>query len=705
MRSTLRSRLADEDFLQLQQAAIDRLNDLRAERQAQGMERKLEKYERIAASDFQHRLCPDLQNQSIFDRSNKSLQIVRSIGRFLKARMAKDLFGSNPWFAAHPEGPSSFVLAGEIQKHADWKLRQADYKPVAKKALETALDLGWVALKTTWKTVEDVSESMAAILFDPKGRVAGGEGEGGFGVNGDNDEEEEEEEEGGQPVIAQDGSYIHQDDETLAQPRDPETGEASTGHVFARAPHISPPNAANGLKWRPHLIENVQRLYHGLDVQPVYWKDVLWPVTAAKVDLEHCDVVAHTREMTRDELAAQYDPDGDDKDVQAILEQLTDADTNAKTEANMAKPQYDEAPKVNTDVSQGTYKVTELYMRRLLPGNHKPSRIVVVLLEERQEILWCEYLAAISPAAECPIHVVAVNQVAGRAYGRGLYELYEMPAEVADRLINSVLWRNAINADPVKFWNPTLTKEGDSDPHLTIEPGKTYTAKNPQTKASDILSTIAIPDLDSRTWTMLELFMQLIQTESGVTNATQGDMSDLPSNNTATGVNSLLESSSVLHFDVLEELRDGLTPQLRYAVQLIYFRQDGDETYEYLEGNAAAVMTLQQAAALAKLSLRVEILLTRAKNQELRDAALAAIPHGWNFWQALRNDPESALHMLPLYLQVFRALQIDNAETFFPAPRDIQALVEQRKAAMTAQSGGGGQPGQSDQGVGPAGGI
>jgi len=178
--------------------------------------------------------------------------------------------------------------------------------------------------------------------------------------------------------------------------------------------------------------------------------------------------------------------------------------------------------------------------------------------------------------------------------------------------------------------------------------------------------------------------MQLIQVESGVTNANQGDMSDLPSNNTATGVNSLLESSSVLHFDVLEDLRDGLTPPLGYAIELIYFRQDQDETYEYLEGDAGAVMTLAQASALSKLPMHVEILLTRSKRQELRDAALAAIPHGWNFWQAVQSDPQAALHMLPLYLQVFRALEIDNADSFFPKPADLQRAIEAHRAQAQA---------------------
>ena len=171
---------------------------------------------------------------------------------------------------------------------------------------------------------------------------------------------------------------------------------------------------------------------------------------------------------------------------------------------------------------------------------------------------------------------MTVNQVKHRAYGKGLHETYEKMASMADQLLCSILYRNKINSDPVKIWNPDRTKEGKANPTLIIEPGRTYSIDGSQWGPKDILETVQIPDLDSRTWQLMELFMQLVQVDSGVTNANQGDMSDLPSNSTATGVNSMLESSSVLHQYVLDEIRDSLTPHLGYAIELIYKMQDRD---------------------------------------------------------------------------------------------------------------------------------
>ena len=129
-----------------------------------------------------------------------------------------------------------------------------------------------------------------------------------------------------------------------------------------------------------------------------------------------------------------------------------------------------------------------------------------------------------------------------------------------------------------------------------FKPGKTYQPARQGLAKADILDFIELPDLDSRTWQLWEVFMQVIQVDSGVTNATQGDLSGLPQNTTATGINSMLETSSVLHLEILDELRDGLEKHLSYCAEVAYFRQDTDETYEYLEGDGAdAVIALDPA--------------------------------------------------------------------------------------------------------------
>lgn len=715
-KSALRSRLTEDQLTKLVDYAMRRLQQLDGERAGSGWFSKREKFEKIAASDYDHRKSSDLLNQSIFDLSNMPMQIVRSVRRFLLARVSKDMFGSAPWFAAKPEGRLDAVLADEIQKHADWKFRAARFTEKAKTALGCVLDLGDVPVKTTWKVETDVSEREATVLCDSKGK----------------------------PVLTPDGDYIFDSDETVplsqltaeqqgvdelgeeesspeadAVVSFPSPGQQQTGAaenpqiaqmdaegdaaqpdadalVFRKAPEIA---LQPDYQWLPHYIEETTRLYNGLDVATCEWRDVLYPMNAPALELgAECDFIAHRYQVPLKSLRPRFDPDWqDDKradaDLAAVVDLLKNSPGEPQTEAAKPKEAHGEAQANVTDEENPPVKCTECYFLYDCFGDGIPRRIFLVLNEDNQLHIHVDYLATISPRAQAPIHLPAVNRVPGRAYGRGLYEVYELAQDAIDRLLNSVLYRNKGNSDPVKIFNPHNTLEGKADPNLRIMPGKTLTSAQKGIQPQDILSFIEMPDLDTRTWQLMELFMQLIQVESGVTNANQGDLSSLPSNGTATGVNSLLESSSVLHFFVLEELRDGLTPQVRYAIELIYFKQDEDETYAYLEGEADAVLSLSQAQQLRNLPMNVEILLTRAKQQAQREAAFAAIPFGERFYTMLATNPDAAIRLRPLYVQAFRGLEIDNADTFFPSAQEIQALMEaaaaaamqQQQAAATAQ--------------------
>ena len=91
-------------------------------------------------------------------------------------------------------------------------------------------------------------------------------------------------------------------------------------------------------------------------------------------------------------------------------------------------------------------------------------RLWLVLLPEFDQCLFADFRANVSPRAAKPIHLVTVNQVKHRAYGKGLHETYEKMANVADGLLCAILYKNKINSDPTKIWNPDRTNEGAANP-------------------------------------------------------------------------------------------------------------------------------------------------------------------------------------------------------------------------------------------------
>lgn len=688
MDTALRRSLTDDQYDRLKRAAIARYKAISEESERSKLEDDLQRYEKRAEGNYADRQLPGNLNrplQKIFGLKNESLGIVRSVKRFLLARICKDLFGGEPVFYVRPEGKVDKDLAEAMQKHAGWKLRLANYKAKIKRAIDTLLDVGFVPIKTTWDVQEDVSESLESILVHKVD---------------------------GTPVCTQDGDYIYQDDETFdvnaqngedpddpaagapAQP-DPEPDLNDPGEAADMEPPAPPVLAikkapevvldASLYEWREHLVEQRMRLYSGLCVDACERKDVFWPMNVA--ELEEADMVAHRFGSKLSALRARYAPESfsdeddsgtadatepQDSEVTAILDRLKNYSSSPKAEAE--KPMDKEAEVTGQD-EDPTILTAECSFDFDCFEDGRPRRLHLVLLPEVNECIYAEYRAALAPRAAKNIHLLAINRRKNRAYGRGLYEVYENLADAADQLLNAILYRNQYVSDPTKIWNPHNTNEGKANPDLKFEPGTTYSTSGSQIDPKSILTTIEIPDLDERTWKLMELFMQLIQLDSGVTNANQGDVSNLPSNSTATGINSMLESSSVLHQYVLEEIRDCLTPQLAFAIGLIYLRQDEDETYEYLEDDgtpqaaAAQVMALKDAKKLRHLPLNVDILLTRTKRQEQREAATAAIPVGVQYGQL---PPPDQARMRDAFVQLFRALDFDNPEDFFPAP-DLNA--------------------------------
>ncbi|MEP6672351.1 MAG: hypothetical protein ABJF10_24515 [Chthoniobacter sp.] len=691
MNSALHKSLSEDQYKRLVKAALCRYKAISEEKERSQLEEDLKRFELRAEGDYSDRTTPGNANrplQKIFSLKNETLGIIRSVKRFLLARICKDLFGSEPIFYVRPEGKVDKPLAEAMQKHAGWKLRQADYKAKIKRAIDTLFDVGFVAIKTTWDVQEDVSESLEMILVHKAD---------------------------GAPVLTQDGDYIYEDDETFdpneqGQPVDAASAEGSEQgqpagvegmqEEAAETPEqeaAEQPEAATPLlafvkapevvldaslyTWAEHLVEQKVRLYSGLRIDACERKDVFWPINVP--NMEESDMIAHRYDRPLSELRAKYAPESFDEDaeeqgpaaeepekvdseVSAILGKLKNESQSPKSEAS--KPMKNEAEASGQD-EDPMIQVAECSFDFDCFEDGKPRRLHLVLLPQQNECIYAEYRAAMAPRAAKNIHLLAINRRRNRAYGRGLWEVYENLADAADQLLNAILYRNSYVADPTKIWNPQNTAEGKANPDLKFEPGATYSTVSSQTDPKNILNVIEIPDLDERTWKLMELFMQLIQLDSGVTNANQGDVSNLPSNSTATGINSMLESSSVLHQYVLEEIRDCLTPQLAFAIGLIYLKQDGDETYEYLQNDAdpaaEQVMLLKDAKKLRHLPMNVDILLTRTKRQEWREAATAAIPMGVQYGQL---PPADQTRMREAFLQLFRALDFPNPEDFFPLP-------------------------------------
>lgn len=730
LRSALQARLTPEQ----QKDHLD-FCDRNVQRQRKDRDQlfsaKFLKYQKMAMSDFGHRrhgIRDNPQQTSIFDRENFSVQLVRSVVKFILSRIHKDVFGSSPWFSVTPQGPHDAALASQVTKHSGWKLDAADWKGMGREVMQTALELGWAATKTAWSKIEDVSESLRPVLYDPKTKQNLVTQTGEF-IYADDDTEEAPE--GWQmpadliaPAIGPVEALPLEGEEppptSLPAPSDlellapqpegemplPESGEMGMApqapiRVFSKDPTIPAPDAVNGFTFHDSLVEERIRLYSGLDVSVLGWNDVTWEMNARSAELgKGCSFMSVTHTRSIEQLRSVFNPDGQNTKLEETFKTLHNKQ-NELADGDKPKEGTGEPEVEGTDDPENpTIRVVECYYtRRVIPGGPE-SRIFLCYAEESQQLIWMEYLSQISPRGQAPIHITAINRVPGRAYGRGFYEIFEMVAEMLDKSICGIIYRNEYHANVHKFITKKAKEAMNGEP-MVIGPDKWIPLETKDQPMGDQFYLMALPDMDSRTWDLVELCMQLIQTESGVSNASQGDMSSLPSNGTATGVNSLLESSSVLHQYTLNEIKDGLEKGLKFSIECVYFYQDQDETFAYLEGDSGAieeqqaakeqlgqvaggipketgVMTLAQANALADMPMNVQILLSRAKSQQLREAAMAVYPQIADF---LTRPPQHQKYLRPAIEEYIKTVEIPNPQRMLPSveeiERQIQALAEQ----------------------------
>lgn len=715
MKSALASRLKDQEKVALTLYVTDRLRELRRQRDQQFLG-PMTRWACMMAGDFSYRLkqpgTPE-ELKTIFDKSNESALLIRSVWRFVVARMCKDLFGGKDWFEAKPpenveEGGG---LAQKLQNHAECKLRECDWVARAREIVGTALGMGSAFIKTAWDEQSDYAEEIQTVLTDAFGNGLMG-GDGKFFTP---DDELQEPAEDPNAMAAQmmanvggeaepDAGDPNQGEETNeGAPDEPEMpGDADAPmegaeppapsgpmSVFAKDPTQEGPGGPSGHTFAEKMVPKLTRLFARLNASPVHWRDVAYPPNAAAMSLDDpdCDFIAYSRMTTVEDLRSQFNPDGKNPEVEDVLLRVGQRSTSPQSEAAKPKLEQGETAATRSDVDNPGVKVTECYFRKRIVVGQPMSRVCLILIEDGNtsgELLWVDYLSAFSPRSQAPVHLIAVNKVPGRAYGQGMYQTYEIPGNIVDALINGVIVRNYEHCNPIKaVVKGAFTMGADGAP-LAVGPGRWWEIKMQGLSIRDAVQHMELPDLDERTWSIVEMFMQLMQTESGVTNAAQGDLSNLPSNGTATGVNSLLESSSVLHNFSLEELRTALRAPLAYGIALIYFHQDTDDPYTDNQGVQAGVLTLDEAQALKQMALHVDITLTKAKKEEDKQAAMAAIPLAGQFYTLM---PPVQAKLLGLYVQGLSANGIDNAETYFPTRQEIEQTVQQQNAQALLTQG------------------
>lgn len=666
MDTALSRQLNKEDLGSLGGRICQRIKDL--EGAMDTFRKKRKKFRKWADGDYSDRKTQD--EADIFSKENIPLEFVTGVAEFMAARTCDDLLGSDPYFAAIPQGDkggSDTELASQIERHARHKLQKARYKAIAKEAIDSGYATGEGLVKCTWLKDVDKFEELAWVMVGPDGK----------------------------PVVCEDGDYIHDDDPMVETPAGPvyahqevilfppgaelqvipESGDPlpilididgkpimnrdgqpwHEGDVRPVAPGVfvlSKGEVYPGGNFEQMALEGENVLYEGLDLRLVNFGDFIAPMDVPH--LSKADFVGHRMSLKLSYLREHFQiTKKTEKDI-GVPDQKPKDDASKPIEHLGEKEAADTTTPDEKD-KDPTYKCVEVYARMMVKG--KMRRIYCCVEEDSETILAVDYWANVTPGGVLPFFAVVPKPVKDRWWGRGYHEIYESETDFVDRTFASVTYRNKQHSNPVKFIHLRAFKRNATAKSIIIEPGKVYELDEnwvPEVPGQGPISIFEFPDLDSRTIWLFEMVIQMTQVRSGVTGAAQGAISNLPANGTATGVQSIMMSGSTLHKQPIEQCRDGLEDGLSLSLKVLYSNQNRDDTLTYLEGDATKVLTLNKES-VQNLDLDVNIILTKMHEQETLESVKSAMQAINSYIQTpeMEKDP-----VRPLYVQLLKSLHI-----------------------------------------------
>lgn len=556
---------------------------------------------------------------SVFDVANESVNIVAALAEFAAAQAEQDIFGGEPWFSATPVGRTDVKLADDIQHHLQWTFRDGRFVDAQCQGIDHAVTLGECFMKMMYSVEVDEHEAMTPCLHMD-----------------------------GEPVLDDAGAPVTCDAQAAAM----------RGRLTGR------------MEWRDAYERRQTVIRQGVEAVPVHFNDISFREDAPELELRHTNVYL-TVEMSTFEAMRRFNLSKEDAirlarcaearlHTEDELRRERTADATVTVAAGDEPLGEEEAEKLmNTRV-----RLIEGYIRADATGRGQEARMCVVFPPQGEDwIVWADYLANVSPRAELPVKCEVWEPVPHRLYGRGFFAKYAYLQTGTDNLWNQVNFRNEMHANPLTaIHEENMMVDEDGGP-VVIGPGKSIRPKAGKS-LGECLEFAQLPDADSRSMELFQTGMQLAQLRSGITSASQGDLSSVPESNTATGVKALMSRAAVLLKKPVRRLRRAKGRGFSYAVKLLYANFDRAEAFVWGEGHDKELVRITPEH-VRDLDIDVVMLLTQEQNQEKLQAAQVMMQLEQGYAGLPETDKAGARVGI---VQALKALEFANAEEMVRRP-------------------------------------
>lgn len=539
----------------------------------------------------------------IFAKTNLVVPAARRICRQMIARAVNYFFATSPWFSAYPVGAMDRVMADQTDRYSRWKMDQAKLQRTEEQAVERAFIVGEAVVKTSWAHRQQFYKTDAEVLVD----------------------------ETGADILGADGDYIMQSDKWILDATEDPTqpGVMIPGELMMLARDGVTPQPAALTFVKKKITRRITH-YKGPEAKVIQFRDFLCPLEAETV--QEADCVVHIYDKPVMELADEWKKaiplnataeermEANRRAVE-MLRRIGNSSGDHSSAQNSGAVDNASAERLHSDQTQPVLEIGEFHLRYDADGDGLLEDVFLVVDLKTRTPIFYDYEANVTPDGLRPFSVVRVNEVPGRWYGLGAMEMFQTSQEIVDLWMNRKSFASSAMGR-VTFWDPSKTKEGAAVPHLKLNDGMTYTL-NTGAKAEEALSVIylddnKIDDLQS----MIEFFMQLMMSESGIMNANDGNVAGMDSTKLATGIRNIEKSGQELFGLYLGHLEPGINESLSKMVKIMLANLDPTEIYRYFEsgemgGEDSSEMREINPGDISNIEINTRILLSRRRGEQV----------------------------------------------------------------------------------------
>ena len=618
--------------------------------------------------DFFHRRSTP---GGVFFDSWWSFGIANRIAGYLASKLADDLLGSDPFFAAMPENiddPDTAQLAKEVERKVQKELTVSNFAEVCQQAIRDAMVEGERCVMLNWVKDTTSYPGPATVLVGKDKK----------------------------PVKTPNGDYVYQYDDVLDVLVDPHGNFVKSLQAAIKDGSVTMGKDADGND--VPQIPSTLTLEHRLKKEPAFqmpadpdWQffddleitiihknglvaDVILPedfiFDIFQARLELCPLLARSIDMSLKELIATYP--GSNYEARLKL-----SETGAMSHAG--QPIWEKGEQQRYTTENPLMNIHECYYRvRVDPESKVESWLYLIIDVVNQIPLFCEYLGKMRMKKPPFFLVRGFESVTARAYGMGVFEKMEDKSLAIDTFFNRLCLKSSKSAS-VTWFHPDAFTETKSGGKLVIG-GKQLYRMQRQTDVeygvnNPPVGRVNLNEVDEFSRDVMKDMVGEAQLEFGVTAGADVDASHQNTPSTATEIKNVERTGNTVQ-KATESLKvQDLTPGVEMAVDMILENMDPEEAKWTPNEDKLATLNREEIRALPR---DVRILLTKTDAPdgiEVAEAALSTMEK----WVA--NPPQIQKQVRPLYLKIMKDYKVPDADEMLhdPTPEELQA-------ASTAQA-------------------